>query len=224
MFDENTRIMIIDTETANSIDNPIVYDVGYRIFDIFGNVYEEASLINSDIFLDKSFMTSAYYAEKVPQYWRGIWEKKRELLPWKKIKDRIYRACKRHNCQIVAAHNARFDNRSLNMTQRYITTSRWRWFMPYGVEWWDTLKMARLVLKQDPAYKPWCIEHGFMTSNNQTRLTAEIIFRYITNDLEFTESHMGLEDVSIEMVIFLYCLEKMPDIDGRLWPPPDDTE
>lgn len=217
MIDDQTRVMMIDTETTNSLDDPICYDVGFRVFDLAGNVYEEASMVNADIFLDKEFMATAYYAEKVPDYWRGIWEKRKELLTWNRIKSRIWEACVRYNVSIVCAHNATFDYRSLHLTQRYITTSRWRWVLPWGVEWWDTLKMSRQVLKNDPNYRPWCEEHGYITANNQVRLTAEIIYRYITGDNDFEEKHMGLDDVRIESEIFKYCLEKMPEIDGRLW-------
>lgn len=224
MLDETTRILMVDTETTNSLDDPICYDVGFRIFDLAGNIYEEASMTNADIFLDKDFMSSAYYAEKIPNYWQEIWAKDRQLLTWKAIKDRIYTACMRHDVSIVAAHNARFDYRSLHLTQRYITTSRWRYFLPYGLEWWDTLKMCRAVLKADPAYKPWCIEHGYMTANKQPRMTAEVVYRYITGNTEFTEAHTGLEDVKIESEIFKWCVERLPEVDGRLFPPkPEET-
>lgn len=223
MIDANERIMMIDTETTNDIEDPICYDVGYRVFDLAGNVYEEASMVNADIFLDKEFMASAYYAEKVPDYWRDIWEKRRELLSWRVIKARIWEAIQRNNVTIVSAHNARFDYRSLHLTQRYITTSRWRWVMPWGVEWWDTLRMCREVFKADENYRPWCEERGYITATNQPKMTAEVVYRYITGDEDFTESHTGLEDVKIEMEIFKYCLDKMPDIDGRAFPPKDRT-
>ena len=215
MIEPNERIMMVDTETANDIDYPFCYDVGYRIFDLAGNVYEEASFVNADIFLDKELMASAYYAEKIPQYWRDIWDKKRTLLAWKVIKQKIFEAIKRNNVRIISAHNARFDNRSLNLTQRYITTSRWRWFLPFGLEWWDTLKMAREILKADENYRPWCEARGYITANNQVRLTAEIVYRYISGDEEFAEAHTGLEDTKIETEIFKYCLAKNPDIYGR---------
>lgn len=223
MIEMYERILMIDTETANDIDYPFCYDVGYRVFDLAGNVYEEASYVNSDIFLDKELMTTAYYVEKVPQYWRDIWEKRRELLSWKEIKQRVFNAIQCNNVRIIAAHNARFDNRSLNLTQRYITTSRWRWFLPWGLEWWDTLKMSREVLKADENYRPWCEERGYITANNQPRLTAEVIYKYITGQEDFTEAHTGLEDVRIETEIFKYCLAKNPDIDGRLWKPKDEV-
>lgn len=223
MIDVNERIMMLDSETTNSLEDPICYDVGYRVFDLAGNVYEEASMVNADIFLDKEFMASAYYADKIPNYWRDIWEKKRELLAWRVIKARIWEAIERNNVKIVSAHNARFDYRSLHLTQRYITTSRWRYVLPWGCEWWDTLKMCREVFKADENYRPWCEERGYITANNQPRMTAEVVYRYITGDEDFTESHTGLEDVKIETEIFKYCLDKIPDIDGRAFPPKDKT-
>lgn len=223
MIDAETRIMMLDTETTNSLEDPICYDVGYRVFDLAGNVYEEASMVNADIFLDKEFMASAYYADKIPNYWRDIWEKKRELLAWRVIKARIWEAIERNGVKIVAAHNARFDYRSIHLTQRYITTSRWRYVLPWGCEWWDTLRMCREVFKDDENYRPWCEERGYITANNQPRMTAEVVYRYITGDEDFTESHTGLEDVKIETEIFKYCLDKIPDIDGRAFPPKDKT-
>lgn len=223
MIDPYEKIMMIDCETTNGIDDPIVYDVGYSVFNLAGEVFEEASIANKDIITEPKYMASAYYADKIPDYWREIYLGKRELMTWEAIKWRVFDAIKRHNVKIVAAHNARFDNKALNLTQRYITTSRYRWFLPYGIEWYDTLKMCRQVFKNDPAYKPWCIENGFMTpKTKQPQMTAEVIYRYITQNLGFTEAHTGLEDVRIEREIFKYCIERKPDLDGRLFPPKEE--
>jgi len=211
--------MMIDTETTNSLDDPFAYDVGFEVFDRDGNTIEIASLTNKDLFLDKNFMSTAYYAEKIPNYWKEIWAKERELLTWREIKWRVFDACKRNDCQIVAAHNAMFDNRALNLTQRYITTSQYRYFLPYGVTWWDTLKMAREVLGKDETYARFCEYFGYTTVRGKPRFTAEIVYKYISGDIDFEERHTGLEDVKIEKDIFLYCLDRAPDIDGRLWKP-----
>jgi len=58
--------MMIDTETTNSLDDPLAYDVGFEVFNRNGNTIETASLTNKDLFLDKDFMSTAYYAEKIP--------------------------------------------------------------------------------------------------------------------------------------------------------------
>lgn len=214
---DTDRIMMIDTETTNSLEDPVVYDVGFEVFDLQGNVFESCSMINTEVFNDAALMSSAYYANKIPLYMEKVLLGESVMIPWKSIKTVVRDSIIRNNCKIVAAHNARFDYRSLNLTQRYITTSRWRYFLPYGVEWWDTLKMAKEILKNDMDYRLFCIRNGFVTANNANRYTAEIIYRYLTGETDFSEKHMGLDDVKIEREIFLYCLRKNPEIDGRLW-------
>lgn len=221
MFEKNARIMMIDTETTNSLDDPVVYDVGFQVFDLEGNTYESCSMINTEVFNDPSLMSTAYYAEKIPRYMEQVLTGKSVMIPWKSIKTVVKDSIIRNDCKIVCAHNARFDCKSLNLTQRYITTSKWRYFLPYGVEWWDTLRMAREVLKKDDNYRQFCLDNGYVTSRNVSKYTAEIIYRYISGENDFIENHTGLEDVKIEKEIFLYCLKQNPEIDGRLWRPKD---
>jgi hypothetical protein len=75
----------------------------------------------------------------------------------------------------------------------------------------DTLKLARNTFGTDPQYVTWCKKNGYMTNHKvpRPRLTAEILYRYITQDKEFEESHTGLKDVTIEREIFRKCMEKM---------------
>ena len=217
MFTYEDRFIVIDTETTNSIDDPLCYDVGWAVVDIFGNVYESHSYVVADIFLDKDLMSYAYFADKVPSYWEEIKAGKRKLCRLSTIKAIFADVCAQYNVKIVLAHNARFDYRSLNLTQRFLTSSKYRYFFPYGVEIWDTLKMSREVLKKDNNYCVFCYENQFLTKSMAKRFTAEILYRFITSNLDFEESHTGLEDVLIEKEIFKYCLEKNPEIDGRLW-------
>ena len=56
--------MVLDTETANDFDDPIVYDIGASIIDKKGNVYETVSLIIYDTFFEmEDLMRTAYYAD-----------------------------------------------------------------------------------------------------------------------------------------------------------------
>ena len=217
MITDKTPILMIDTETTNDIDCPIVYDVGYQIFTLADGVLCEKSFVNADVFLDKELMANAYFFDKIETYWQEIKEGKRVLKKWENIKKEIAIDCKKFNVEIVAAHNASFDNRALNTTQRYLTTSKNRYFLPYGVTWYDTLKMSREVLRNDDSYGEFCYANDFLTQRGCRRYTAEIIYKYLTKDLQFEESHTGLEDVKIETEIFKFCLEKMPEIDGKLW-------
>lgn len=212
-----TKLIVIDTETTNSIDDPICYDVGWAVIDETGKIYEEFSFVVADVFLDKELMASAYFIEKVPQYWADIKLGLRKLKTFRNIKKAFADCVKRNEIKIVMAHNARFDYRSLNLTQRYLTSSKYRYFFPFGIEIWDTLKMSREVLKDDEKYSEFCYNNEFLTKRLCKRYTAEIIYRFIIDDVSFEESHTGLEDVKIEKEIFKFCKERNPDIDGRLW-------
>jgi len=223
-IDKNVRVLMYDTETTNSLDDPLCYDLGYEVFDLAGNLYDRNSFVNGDVFCDKELMSSAYFLDKMPQYWEEIKTGKRQLASWYQITKELYRTIVENDVKIVCAHNARFDYRAIHTTQRYRTSSKWRWVLPYGVEWWDTLKMARNILKCDKQYIEFCMENEFTTTLGKPQFTAEVLYRFIMGDKTFSESHTGLEDVQIERKIFEYLMGRNPEIDGRLWPKTEEED
>lgn len=201
--------MVFDTETANGLDDPIVYDLGFAVIDKKGKVYETHSLVIRDVFYEMNdLMQSAYYANKLPKYREEIASGQRKVVSFYEAKRLFKEVCDRYNIKVAVAHNARFDYRSTAKTQRYITKSKYRFFLPYGIELWDTMKMANDTICKQTMYKEWCQKNGYMTKNNQVRKTAEILYRYISGKYDFTESHTGLEDVMIEKEIFVHCIRQ----------------
>ena len=59
-----------------------------------------------------------------------------------------------------------------------------------------------------PMFARFCEVNGFVTKNNKPQLTAEVLYRWITKDVDFVESHTGLEDVLIEKEIFSYFVRQ----------------
>lgn len=202
------RYIVLDTETTNNLEDPIAYDIGFAVIDENGKVYAKFSFVVAEVFLDKELMASAYFADKIPQYWKDIEDGERELRKLSTIRQTLNRVCEEFEVEAIIAHNARFDYRSTAITQRYLTSSKYRYFLPYGVELWDSLKMAREVFKNDEAYAEFCYKNDYLTSRGVRRYTAEILYRFITNDNNFTESHTGLEDVMIEKDIFVECMRR----------------
>ena len=92
-----------------------------------------------------------------------------------------------------------------------------RFFFPYGIEIWDTLKMSRTVFKDDENYGEFCYRNDFLTKRGCRKYTAEILYRFLTDDITFTEEHKGLDDVMIEKEIMSECFKRVTDLDGRLW-------
>ena len=212
------KYLFMDSETAetNVVDGQLdvangqVYDLGLMVIDENGKVYDQISMVNEDVFFRMpESMRNAYFADKIPQYLVDIRMGKRKIVnSWQMYKI-FAEMCRKYEVSAVVAHNAFFDVKVLNSTMRYQTKSRVRWFLPWGVEVIDTLKLARNTFATDPKYVEWCKENGYMTNHAtpRPRLTAEILYRYITGDNEFIESHTGLEDVQIEADIFLKMKE-----------------
>lgn len=210
------KYIVLDTETTNNLDDPIAYDIGFAVIDAKGNVYETHSFVIANVFLNKKLMESAYFAEKIPQYWIDIKEGKRKLVRLKTVKKVLKEVMQKYDTNIVIAHNARFDYKSTTTTQRFLTFSKYRYFFPYGTEIWDTLKMARQALKNNVEYDNFCYNNNYLTKRGCKRYTAEIIYRFLTGKNDFVESHTGLEDVMIEKEIFVFCMKNGVE-DGRLW-------
>ena len=221
-------IIGIDTETSNSLisdenkldlSQSLVYDVGWSVLDKKGRPYLKRSYVVAEIFLDKELMESAYYKDKIPQYWEEIKQGKRQLKKFKNIWYQFLEDRRKYSVKHVFAHNAYFDWKSLNNTIRFLSGSKYRYFFPYKVEMWDTLKMSRDVLGNDFQYSKFCEENNYLTKHRtpQNRMTAEVIYRYISGNNDFEEKHTGLEDVEIETEIFKYCIKRKKDCRKALW-------
>ena len=211
------KYVILDTETTNDIDCPLVYDFGFSVIDENGKAYASYSFVNADIFCDDEMMANAYFAEKIPQYWEDIKNGNRVLKSFRSIERIFRRVCREWGIDTFVAHNARFDYLALQTTKRYITTSKERFFFPYGSKFVDTLKLSREVFGQNETYRNFCISNNYVTKFGQNRYTAEIIYRFLTNNNDFEEEHTGLADCMIEKEIFRHCLETTLAENGYLW-------
>ena len=218
--------LVIDTE-ACPIDKDLEevngynmwsYDIGWAVVDKKGNVYLQRSFVNADIFLnEKESMKSAFYANKIPMYWEDIISGKRVLTSFYNIRQIMLADIELYNIKEVYAYNMRFDYSTLNATQRWLTKSKYRYYFCKDLEICDILKMARDVIGKMPTYKTFCEENGFLTKNGRLSFKAETVYRFITKDIDFIESHTGLEDVLIEKEIMAYCYKQHKKMRRLLW-------
>lgn len=210
--------MLIDTETCNSLDFPLLYDFALAIIDLHHNILAKFRIVLTDVFHGESeLMKSAYYAHKLPQYFKAIENGEVLTMDIWELKHFVKDLCDFYGVSFICAHNARFDYKSTNTTLRYLTKSKARYFFPYGVEWWDTMKMAQDTICQQKRYVEWCKENGYVCKNGQVRKTAEILYRYITKDETFKEEHTALSDVLIECEIFWKCFDCHKKMNRKLW-------
>lgn len=209
--------LVLDIESANTLEDALFYDIGFAVADRYGHIYEKHSYINSDVFFGcASLMQSAYYAEKLPQYYIDIVNGTRKVANTYTIRQKILEMFAKYPIKAVCAYNAFFDNTSLNTTQRYITKSKYRYFLPYGVKIFDIWNMACQVICPQKKYYNFCIKNGFVSKNGNISTSAETVYRFLTNNINFDEEHRGLEDVLIETEIMAQCYKKHKKMNRKI--------
>lgn len=200
------KFLVIDVETANDTLYPLVYDIGYAVVDKEGNVYEQKSLIIRDIFcFEKELMKTAYYSKKIPKYLERISTHQSQVVDLLLARWIIKDTIEKYNIKTICAYNAFFDINALNTTLRYVTKSKYRWFFPYGMEINCIWNMACQLLYTQKRFAEFAIQHDYFSPSGNLRTSAEIGFRYLTNETQFTEEHQGLQDVLIECQIMAKC-------------------
>lgn len=200
--------LILDTETCGSIGAPLVYDIGYCIVDRQGKVYERNSFVTYEIFYgQKEKMASAYYAEKLPNYFEGIKEKKWICKRFLNIRRKIYEDIEKYNVVGVGAYNASFDIKALNNTLRFLTGNKFVKFFTKDIYIFDIWNMACQTLLSQITFDRKAYKNNWVSECGNVRTSAEIAYRYITKDTEFKEIHTALEDTLIEAQIFIRCLK-----------------
>lgn len=198
--------LVLDVETANGTDDALVYDLGFAVVDSQGFVYHTESLIVSDIFFNETeLMQSAYYAEKIPKYLNGIKAKAFRVVTFSTARKIIAEMLERWNVKAVCAYNAHFDTTALNTTERWLTKSKYRYFLPYGTQVFCIWNMACQVICTKTRYIKFCLANGFVSPSGNIKTSAETVYAYLTKDSTYEECHTGLEDVLIEAKIMARC-------------------
>lgn len=204
---------MIDTETANGLDQPLVYDLGMAVIDKKGRVYHAESLLIKNIFYqERELMQSAYYACKIPKYEQLLQQGAFRVVKFSEARKIVHTLCEKWNIKAIVAHNAKFDYRATSTTQRYITTGKFaksRYFLPFGIPIWCTMTMAKCVLATQKSYIAWCEQQAEKRMfQGRPRVNAQQLYQYIIGDDNYIEEHMGLADVMIEKEIFAWAMRQ----------------
>lgn len=197
------NIIVLDTETCNGFRKPLVYDLGYVIADTDGNILKTRSYIIKETYDNPKKFETAYYKEKRPLYEERIasgYSKKVYLAfaMYQLLKDMQKYGIDKF------AYNSRFDNNALNKTMQEFEKVKYN-PIENGIN--DIMDYINPITNTEE-YKNFCVENGFMTAHKTPRpqKKAETLFRYLTNNPNYTEEHTALEDSKIELEILLKAL------------------
>ena len=198
---------IIDTETANGLKNPLCYDVAVIVFDKKGNVYFRKNWLVSNVWNNERLFKTAYYAWKRPLY-DNI---ETEITNTYTFISELNTILEQYEVNYLLAYNLKFDLNSINKTvERFTYNSK---FNTDNVEYIDVWNVAIDILMNNKNYKTFCRENGFISDAGNYKTSAEVCYRYLTNEIDFDESHTAMDDCEIEMTIFLTCVKRKKKIE-----------
>lgn len=193
--------IILDTETAGTLEQPLVYDFGWVIVDNQFRILAQRRVIVEETWENSALMTSSYYAKKLPVYDAMVDAGILELLPFVEIWREFKNTCKQYKVKEIWAHNANFDRHALNNTLRTYSNGFCKWFTPYKTEWRCTQALASATICQLQKYFRYCLKNNLVTSKGNLPTTAEAIYGFLIDDPSFNEAHTALDDALIELEI-----------------------
>lgn len=194
--------LVFDTETTG-LDKPFCYDVGYNIINENGVVLIRRHFIVEQIWHNLPLFESAYYKEK-RQLYVGLLRSRQALLnKWGYIMKIMANDIKRYDVQGAYAYNADFDDKVFTFNCDWYHCNNPLESVPV----FDIWGYASQFITNTSDYKQFCESNSFFTDTNNYKATAEVVYRYITGNLDFAEAHMGAQDSDIESTILYYCIK-----------------
>lgn len=212
--------LVIDTEAApivktSEVDAHLMrtYNIGWCVMDAnTGDIVKEHDYIVSDVFSDSSIMRNAYYANKLPFYWEGIRNGTVSTGSLQDVRAIVKNDCKEFGIERMWAYNCKFDYIALNSTIDACSHGYAKMFIPYGVKMLDIWELFGRTFAATKKYVKYCRDNGFVSASGNPKTSAEIAYRYLTQDNEFIEDHTALSDAKIEAYILRRCLVRKPNI------------
>ena len=192
--------IVFDTETT-SLDKPFCYDVGYAIFSDDHIEQVRRHFIIEQTWHNLPLFESAYYHDKRPLYVKLMRSKKAIMDKWGYVMLAMKRDIREYNVTAAYAYNSDFDDK--------VFTFNCDWFKCNNpledIPIYDIWGYVSQFISNTDKYKAFCEQHQYLTDTGNYKASAEIVYKYITDQTDFEEAHMGLYDVDIEAQILHHC-------------------
>ena len=194
--------IVFDTETT-SLDKPFCYDIGYNIINENGTVLVRQHFVIEQVWHNLPLFESAYYKDKRPLYVKLMRQHNATMIKFGYAMQTIARDIEKYEITSAYAYNSAFDEKVINFNCDWF-----KCINPFdNVAIFDIWGYAgQWIINDNANYIDFCENNQFFTDTGNYKTSAEIVYRYITNNIEFTEEHMGAFDSDIESSILLYCI------------------
>lgn len=212
-----SKFMVLDVEGYQSCKP---YDVGFKITDKTGKTFEEYSIA----VMPAVFENMCYKAEKqnvaslatahemahrnIEEICNDTKEKYMKCYDIDKFYFAFVGIIQKYNIKRIWAYNCTFDRGALH---RLFGDERFA-IVEKMVEFCDIIPAILHTKLLDKKYIDFCKNNGFITNKGNIQTKAEVVYKYLTNNIDFVEQHTGLADVQIETQILLTAMRESKNI------------
>lgn len=206
--------ILLDTETVSKQGETLVYDLAWLVIDNNGNVIEEHNFIIDEVYsdfptlFDSQFITYSKYQWYSDALAHGMLESVSAF----DALNALYLSMCEYNVSFVTAYNVPFDLRAINETCKQFDVLNpldvYERLTGVSLDIMDLWRLAKSHIVTKP-YEQFCADNGFLTDKHKkAKTSAEIVYRWISDDVDFTEDHTALSDCLIEVEIYIKCKRK----------------
>lgn len=206
--------ILLDTETISKQGQALVYDLAWLVIDNNGNVIEEHNFIIDEVYsdfpalFDSQFVTYGKYLWYSDALAHGMLESVSAF----DALNALYLSMCEYNVSFVTAYNVPFDLRAINETCKQFEVLNpldvYERLTGVPLDVMDLWRFAKSHIVTKP-YKQFCADNGYLTEKyKKPKTSAEIVYRWISNDVDFVEDHTALSDCLIEVEIYIKCKQK----------------
>ena len=213
MGNHKKKIIVLDVE---GMSGKRPYDIGYIVADLKGNIFIERSFACMPAIME-NLSGAIRTAEK---YVRDMTHKNiSEILQtpskykWSMdndIKQTLVNDIIENKVSEIWAYNCNFDKSMITKLCGDLGVN------VIWLDIWSAIVMTKCLTKK---YVKFCRENGFITEKGNCKTSAEVVYRYLFDEVGFEEEHTGLSDTKIEYKILLTAKKTKKKIDGTLKQP-----
>ena len=174
--------LILDIESGVS-GKP--YNIGYLII-------KKNKIVKKRNFVILENISSSQYSNCFAKILNDIGKRKHQFtyLTNKEFQRKFASDLTKFEIKKVYGFNISYDKRKLEMITK----------AAHDLTFYDLRTLIIPYLSGD--YEKFCFNNGYLTKHGKPKTTLEVIYRYLTNDLNFNQEHTGLSDCLMEFKLY----------------------